>query len=351
MQTPVLAQVRVEFDPVTWSQHLPAIYREQTPDPELLERFLALFASAFEDVETEIRGLGRYFDIQSAPPAWLPWLASWVGITLEESWTPERQRAAIASTLAAGAHRGTAAGLMQAVRFWAGVDIRIAEPILAARWWSLPAAAGCTCGGSGGANTAGGCEEGCGCGGACDGSDAGTATTVEGGGLGFDSVLAPAGIAGAVVGTTAVLDRSYLTSNDDAPGAHLYAQVAHQFAVQVYERQVADPETRAQLIATLEREKPAHTAYHLCVIASRMRVGFQAQVGIDTVVGGQAPARALSAGGGGLVLGGAPPGRIGADDRIGIGTRLGTAGRGAHSRHDARGAAGGPWTDSGSPAR
>jgi hypothetical protein len=36
--------------------------------------------------------------------------------------------------------------------------------------------------------------------------------------------------------------------------------------------------------AVIEREKPAHTTYHLCVIEPRMRVGAQARLGIDTIV-------------------------------------------------------------------
>jgi phage tail-like protein len=344
--TPRLAQVRVDFDPETWSRYLPAIYREQAADPELLERFLALFASGYEDVEAEIAGLGRYLDPAGAPASWLPWLAGWVGLELEETWSAARQREAIAGAFGAAARRGTVAGLAAALRFWAGVDARISEPILHATWWSLPAAgggAGCGCGG-GGSSTCGGGGAGCGCGGGlsggsggvscgCGGSSCGCggAGCACGGGeglplagsrLGFDTVLAPAGIEGAVVGTTAVLDGSFLTRDGEGPGAHLYAEVAHQFAVQVYERQVADPNRRAQVIATLEREKPAHVAYHLCVVAPRLRVGFQARLGIDTVVGGQAPAGRLGDGPG-LVLGGALPGRIGEDGRVGIGTRLG----------------------------
>jgi phage tail-like protein len=289
--TPRLAQVRVDFDPETWSRYLPAIYREQAADPELLERFLALFESGYEDVEAEIAGLGRYLDPAGARASWLPWLAGWVGLELEETWNAARQREAIAGALGAAARRGTVGGLAAALRFWAGVDARISEPILHATWWSLPAAE------SEGAPPAGS-------------------------GLGFDTVLAPAGIEGAVVGTTAVLDGSFLTRDGEGPGAHLYAEVAHQFAVQVYERQVADPQRLAQVVATLEREKPAHVAYHLCIVAPRLRVGFQARLGIDTVVGGQAPAGRLGDGPG-LVLGGALPGRIGEDGRVGIGTRLG----------------------------
>jgi phage tail-like protein len=296
-QSARLSQVRIDFDPVTWSQYLPAIYREATADPELLERFLALYASGFHDVEAEIRHLGRRLDVTGAPPSWLPWLAGWVGIELEEGWTADRQREAIAGAFAAAAQRGTVRGLAAALRFQAGVDVHLAEPILGANWWSLPAD-----------------------------SAAATSGTATGGGLGFDTVLAPTGLEGAVLGTTAALDRSYLTDDEESPGAHLYAGLAHQFAVQVYERQVADPRRRAQLIATLEREKPAHTAYHLCVVEPRLRVGFQAVLGVDTVVGGPPPPRRLG-GGADLVLGGAPPGRIGEDDRVGIGTRLGAGWR------------------------
>lgn len=292
-QSPTLAQIRVEYDAETWARHLPAIYRTQSRDPELLERFLALFESTFTGIEREIEGLSRLFDAQAAPAAWLPWLAGWMDLTLDERWPEAKKREAIAGAFAAAARRGTPAGLREAVRFATGVDVRIHEPALGATWWVLP-------------------EEG--------------EVSETGGGLGFDTMLAPAGTEGAVVGTTAVLDGSYLTG-DEGPGAHLYEGVAHQFCVQVYERQVAAPGKLAEVRAVLDREKPAHTAYHLCVIGPRLRVGFQARLGIDTVVAGPAPATRL--GSPELVLGGDPPGRIGGTSRvsrIGLGARLGDAG-------------------------
>jgi phage tail-like protein len=290
-ETPCLAQLRIDFDPETYSAHLPVIYRAKAPDPELLERFLALFESGFADVEAEIAGLGRHFDVAATPASWLPWLAGWLGLELEETWSAERRRRALAGAFAADGRRGTVAGLQEALRFATGVEARIAEPILHARWWALPPA---------------------------------DAAPGEGG-LGFATVLAPADIDGAVVGTTAVLDGSYLTEDGEGPGAHLFAAAAHQFAVEVYERQVADPRQRERVLAVLDAEKPAHTAYRLCVIAPRLRVGFQARLGIDTVVAGPAAARRLGDAAE-LVLGGELPGRIGQADRIGIGTRLGEAG-------------------------
>jgi phage tail-like protein len=288
-QSPALAQIRVEYDAETWARHLPAIYRTQSPDPELLERFLALFESVFTGVEREIEGLSRLFDAQAAPAAWLPWLAGWLDLTLDERWPEAKKREAIAGAFAASARRGTPAGLREAVRFATGVDVRIVEPVLGATWWVLPA----------------------------EGE-----VPESGGRLGFDTVLSPAGTEGAVVGTTAVLDGSYL-EGDEGPGAHLYEGVAHQFCVHVYERQVAAPGKLAEVRAVLDREKPAHTAYHLCVIKPHLRVGFQARVGVDTIVAGPAPATRL--GSPELVLGGDPPGRIGSTSRLGLGTRLGDA--------------------------
>jgi hypothetical protein len=49
------------------------------------------------------------------------------------------------------------------------------------------------------------------------------------------------------------------------------------------------PERRSGLEAAIEREKPAHTDAHLCVVAPLTTVGFQARIGIDMVVGGDAP--------------------------------------------------------------
>jgi hypothetical protein len=55
-----------------------------------------------------------------------------------------------------------------------------------------------------------------------------------------------------------------------------------------------------------------------------MRIGFQALLGIDTVVAGPAEPSRLGdpPPSGGLVLGGDPPGRMGVGSRVGQTTRL-----------------------------
>jgi phage tail-like protein len=279
-----LAQVRVDYDPETYSRHLPAIFKTRATDPDLLERFLALFQSAFTDVQEATAALPRLFDPWAAPASWLVWLAGWLGIELDEAWPEEKQRQAIARAWSASGRRGTSAGLREAVSFATGIDVRIVEPVQAARWIGLGD-------GPGGSR------------------------------LGFDSHLAPAELDGAVLGTTALLGGSF-AEDLEGPGAHLYGSVAHRFCVHVYERQVASPARLERVRAVIDREKPAHTAYQLSVIAPRLRVGLQARVGVDAVVAG-GPGGTRLGGGSGLVLGGAEPGRVGRTSRVGIDARLG----------------------------
>jgi hypothetical protein len=66
--------------------------------------------------------------------------------------------------------------------------------------------------------------------------------------------------------------------------------------VQVYASEARSAGSVARIRALLDHEKPAHTTYHLCPIEPRMRVGCQARLGIDAVVGG--PPRALPLGDG-----------------------------------------------------
>ena len=138
-------------------------------------------------------------------------------------------------------------------------------------------------------------------------------------------MLAPAHAQGAVVGTTATLDRSHLLTNEEF-GVPLFEDVAHQFSVQVYRGQLKCAETLPQVHAVIAREKPAHTSYHLCILEPRMRVGFQARVGIDTVVAGPLPgmkADEALALGQDTVLGGQPAARIGERNQVGLTMRVG----------------------------
>ena len=292
--SPELAQIRLEFDHEPLLKYLPAVYEENDRSRLFLGRFLSLFESFFDDLKRETAGLPRLFDATAAPPAWLPWLAGWLAFDVYEQWPKPQKRRAIAEAFDNYARRGTPEGLRQTLRLFAGIEARVEEPLLSAAWWSLPEN-----------NSTSALE---------------TAHSV----LGFTTMLAPAEAQGAVVGTTAILDQSHLTTVDDF-GASLFQDVAYQFNLLVYRGQVSTAEKLAEIQALVDREKPAHTACHICVVEPRLRVGFQARLGIDTVIAGPAEASKLGDTHGaspGLILGGAAAGRVGDHNRIGMTTRL-----------------------------
>jgi hypothetical protein len=97
-------------------------------------------------------------------------------------------------------------------------------------------------------------------------------------------MLAPGPLQGAVLNTTATVDQSHITSGEPF-GAELYEDVAHRFCVSIYCAELTSPDALARVRQVLDREKPAHTAYDLCLIEPAMRVGAQARVGIDAIVG------------------------------------------------------------------
>jgi hypothetical protein len=69
-------------------------------------------------------------------------------------------------------------------------------------------------------------------------------------------------------------------------GEPLFTDAAHRFVVFLPSYRAEDPNLVAEVRRVIEAEKPAHTGYDLCLVRPDMRVGFQATVGVDTIVGG-----------------------------------------------------------------
>jgi phage tail-like protein len=245
--SPLIRQLRVDYGCDSYLKYLPAIYGEDERSRDFLERFLSLFESMQGGLEEQIDDLPLLFDASATRggefPSWLSWLAGWLAFDLDEAWNEPEMRRHLAQAFALYGQRGTVEGLRQYLKWYAGLEARIEEPGQQATIWSL------------GENST----------------------------LGITTALAPAQLAGAVVGTTSTLGRSHLT-HEDVPGAPLFDDVAHRFCVQVYCAELTRPGALEAARAVLEREKPAHTDYHLCVIEPRLRVGAQARVGIDAIV-------------------------------------------------------------------
>lgn len=297
--SPVLREIKARFNQKTYLPYLPGVYRDPSPAGDFLPRLLALFESFNAGTEDAIARLPELFDPESIPDAYVPWLATWMAVGIDQSWDIAKQRSAIAQAYPNFARRGTLEGLRQAVLFETGVSILIDEPVQSASWWVLPPAADpCA------PQAAEGYD-----------SDAGSA-------LGFTTRLAGSAPQGAVIGSTTVMDQSRITAPEDF-GTPLFDELAHRFSVML-QPGPGGADLSAAVAAVLDREKPAHTVYHLCAFEPRMRVGFQARVGIDTIVGLAVPTGRLdqTSWTDGVRLGGPDSPRIGVHSRIGDGLRL-----------------------------
>jgi phage tail-like protein len=258
--TPALRRLAIEPEPRRLAERMPSVYRDAAAGP--LEGLLALAESLLSDEEDLIDGIPRLLDPWAAPDgepaAWLDWLAGRVAAELEAAWPGPRRREAVATAFERHGRRGTAEGLAEAARLHLDARVTIEEPARRASLWSL-------------------------------GEPAGSA-------LGVTTMLTAAEAAGAVLDTTAVLDRSHLIGEDEI-GAPLFEDLAHRFTVRAHAADLARPGAREGLVRLIDRERPAHTAYHLCAIEPRLSVGAQALVGIDAVVGGPAADEDRAAGG------------------------------------------------------
>ncbi|HSQ02457.1 MAG TPA: hypothetical protein VLN59_00395, partial [Burkholderiales bacterium] len=72
-------------------------------------------------------------------------------------------------------------------------------------------------------------------------------------------------------------------------GSTLFTDYAHLFTVIAPAGHYCDRQRRQTLREVIDAEKPAYTDYHLCFVEPRMRVGFQARLGIDAIVANGPP--------------------------------------------------------------
>lgn len=103
--------------------HLPALYQED----ELMGRFLMLFESFWQPIEHQIADLSLYFDPDMTPPEFLPWLASWLNLVLDEGWPEQKRRNLLRAASSLYRKRGTRQGLQQYLEIFTEGQVRIQE--------------------------------------------------------------------------------------------------------------------------------------------------------------------------------------------------------------------------------
>jgi phage tail-like protein len=106
----------------SYLDHLPAVFRE--------DRFVGEFLLAFETVlsgrpdrpglEAEIGRIADYLDPMTTDPEFLPWLSSWVALTLRADWPEATKRGFLQQMVPLYRLRGTQAGLQRMLELYTG---------------------------------------------------------------------------------------------------------------------------------------------------------------------------------------------------------------------------------------
>jgi phage tail-like protein len=104
-------------------RYLPALYESD----ELMGRFLMLFESFWAPIEEQICNLPLYLDPMMTPPEFLPWLASWLNLALDQRLPEERQRWLVRSAVRLYRKRGTREGLQEYLEIYTGERPEIIE--------------------------------------------------------------------------------------------------------------------------------------------------------------------------------------------------------------------------------
>ncbi len=126
-KTPLIKSMRIEYPRTSYLRYLPAVYQEDEQSREFLERFLSLFATYFNEMEEKIEQVTGYLDAGAVSGDFLRWLASWLGISVDDNWDDEKLRALISKAPEIHQQRGTRQGLEMVLETFTGEKPLIIE--------------------------------------------------------------------------------------------------------------------------------------------------------------------------------------------------------------------------------
>lgn len=124
---PCVRAVRVHGPRFSYQdRYLPAVFgQDSVPDDndpitdaapaDFRERYLAALEGMLTPIEGRAASAEILLDPRAAPEAALPWLASFMGLSLDPGWPVMRRRRAIAAAASIQKQRGTLAGVMRAI--------------------------------------------------------------------------------------------------------------------------------------------------------------------------------------------------------------------------------------------
>jgi phage tail-like protein len=104
-------------------KYLPAFYSADN----FMGRFLMIFESIFTPIERMVDHIELYLDPAIMPEDFLPWIASWLDLVLDENWPVEKRRRLVSSAVDLYRWRGTRRGLREYLTVYTSVEPMITE--------------------------------------------------------------------------------------------------------------------------------------------------------------------------------------------------------------------------------
>lgn len=132
VSTPEIESLWLDFPRISLRRYLPSVFGEEPQAADFTDRFLAVYDRGFRAVERQLDLLARLFDPLSAPAGsgkgdFLSWLASWIGVVLDRQLPLARRRLIVKNAGRLFACRGTRAGLKQMLELYLGLADRHCE--------------------------------------------------------------------------------------------------------------------------------------------------------------------------------------------------------------------------------
>jgi phage tail-like protein len=309
-ESPRLCSATIEYPRISLRRYLPAAFGSDPVSADFADRLLTIFDRGFRQIEERIDNEAMLFDADSAPADpdadVLAWLGAWLGLNLERSWPERARRAALKAASRAFACRGTVRGLREILLGWLGwSDFPVIrrrpscgprcrptarapdKPYLILEHWKLR-----------------------------------RWLWLGKGKLGSDAVLWGEKLLGrSQLNATARLDATRLDTTSN-PLTDPFAIAANRFSVFLPARYVTDARRKGQVRRLVDEQSPAGVLSNIVAVHARMRIGVQASIGFDSVVGCWPSGITMDEArlGRGTVLSGTNPGGVTA--RIGRTARL-----------------------------
>lgn len=121
------AEIALSVSRTSLVQYLPKIYQQSATEGSYLRGFLYIIQTMSDGIGGRINDLHRLFDPRTTDEEFLPWLASWLAISLNSEWTELQTRQMLLAATRLFPYRGTAHCIKEFVRIYSGCEVEISE--------------------------------------------------------------------------------------------------------------------------------------------------------------------------------------------------------------------------------